>query len=109
MNPFVWLILAIASEVIGTTALRQSAGFTRLVPSVLVVAGYAASFYLLSLTLKHIPLGVTYAIWSGLGTVAIVLTSALMLRETVSLTSILGIGLIIAGVVVLNMFGSTAH
>lgn len=109
MNPFVWLILAIASEVIGTLALRQSAGFTRLGPSLLVVAGYATSFYLLSFTLKQIPLGVTYAIWSGLGTVAIVLTSALMLRETVSLTSIFGIGLIITGVVVLNMFGNTVH
>ncbi|HNP71668.1 MAG TPA: multidrug efflux SMR transporter [Kouleothrix sp.] len=109
MNPFILLVLAIASEVVGTTALKQSAGFTRLWPSLLVVAGYATSFYLLSLTLKQIPIGVTYAIWSGLGTVGIVLVGALLLRESVSPAAMLGIGLIVAGVTVLNVFGGAAH
>jgi small multidrug resistance pump len=108
MSPYLLLILAIAAEVAGTSALKASQGFTRLVPSLIVVAGYAASFYLLALALKQIPIGTAYAIWSGLGTVGVVLIGALLLRESVNPAGLLGIGLIIAGVVVLNLSGA-AH
>lgn len=102
------LALAILSEVIGTTSLKASEGFTKWGPSVLVVVGYAASFYLLSLSLRSLPLGFAYAIWSGLGTVGAVLMGWLVWREALSVGGFIGIALIIAGVVVLNIF-SEAH
>lgn len=108
MNPFVLLLLAIVTEVIGTTALKASYGFTRLVPSLIVVAGYAASFYLMALSLKQIPVGVAYAIWSGLGTVGIVLAGWVLMRESINPAGLVGMALIVLGVVVLNMFGA-AH
>jgi small multidrug resistance pump len=108
MNAFLMLVLAILSEIVGTTALKASQGFTRLWPSLLVLVAYGASFYLLSQSLKQIPIGVAYAIWSGLGTAGIVLLGWLILRETLNPVAFLGIGLIIAGVVVLNLF-SSAH
>jgi small multidrug resistance pump len=101
-----WLILslAIAAEVIATSALKASAGFTRLLPSVLVVVGYGISFYCLSLTLKVIPLGVTYAIWSGAGVVLVSLVGWLIYGQVLDLAAIVGISLIVAGVLVLNLF-----
>ena len=82
MQPVVWLLLAIGSEVVATSALKASDGFTRLVPAVVVVVGYAASFYFLSLTLRDIPLGITYAVWSGIGTAAIAIIGVVFFRET---------------------------
>lgn len=105
VNPFVLLLLAIASELVGTMALRASEGFTRPVPSVIVVLGYGAAFYLLSLTLKEIPVGTAYAIWAGLGTAGAAVLSWLIFRDSLGWASVLGIGLIVAGVVVLNLFG----
>ena len=99
------LFLAILSEVVGTVALKASDGFARLGPSVVVV-GYGLSFYLLALALKQIPLGVAYAIWSGLGTAV---AGILLWRESLNLAGV-GILLIIAGVVLLNVFsGASAH
>lgn len=103
MPPFVLLLLAIISEVLGTSALKASQGFTRLGPSLLVVAGYSLSFYLMSLTLKAFPVSTAYAIWSGLGTAATVLVGVLVWREALDLPRMLGIALIIGGVVLLNM------
>ena len=104
------LFLAIASEVVGTVALKASEGFARLGPTMLVVVGYGLTFYLLGLALKQIPLGVAYAIWSGLGTAGAVLDGVLLWRESLNLAGVVGIALIVAGVVVLNLFpGTSAH
>ena len=100
--------LAIVAEVIGTTALKASEGFTRLVPSLIVVAGYGVAFYCLSLVLKSIPVGVTYAVWSGLGIVLITVVAYLVYGQRIDLAGLIGMGLIIAGVVVLNVFSKTS-
>ena len=92
MNPFCILFLAIVAEIIGTTALKASQGFTQLWPSVLAALGYGAAFYLLSLSMKQIPLGIAYAIWSGVGTAATVAISVLILREAIGLPGLIGVG-----------------
>jgi small multidrug resistance pump len=112
MNPGSMLILflAILSEVVGTVALKASEGFARLGPNVLVVVGYGLSFYLLAQALRQIPLGIAYAIWSGLGTAGAVIAGLLLWRESLNLAGILGILLILIGVIVLNIFaGAAAH
>lgn len=100
-----WLYLAIAivSEVAATTALRMTGGFRNLGPSLLVVVGYAASFYFISLTLDAIPLGVAYAIWSGVGVALITLAGMAFYRQTLSPVELMGITLIVAGVLVLKL------
>lgn len=104
LTPWTWLVIAIVAEVIATSALRASNGFTRLVPSVIVVAGYALAFYGLSLTLRSIPVGIVYAVWSGVGIVLITLVAMALYRQVPDLPAVLGLGLIVAGVVVLNLF-----
>ncbi|WP_370654309.1 multidrug efflux SMR transporter [Hydrogenophaga sp.] len=102
--------LAIVAEVIGTTALKASESFTRLVPSLIVVVGYGVAFYCLSLVLKSVPVGIAYAVWSGLGIVLITAVAWLLYGQRIDLAGLLGMGLIIAGVVVLNVFSkATAH
>jgi small multidrug resistance pump len=105
MNAWILLILAIISEVIGSSGLKASKGFTVFIPSILVILGYGGAFYLLSLTLKIIPLNTAYAVWSGLGTALIVVVGWFFLGEPMSLLKAGGITLIIAGVVVLNLVG----
>ncbi|MDP8947689.1 MAG: multidrug efflux SMR transporter [Actinomycetota bacterium] len=102
------LVLAILSEVVGTVALKASEGFTRLGPNVLVVVGYGLSFYLLAQALKQIPLGIAYAIWSGLGTAGAVVAGMLLWRESLNLAGGIGILLIIIGVILLNIVSGTA-
>ena len=102
------LVLAILSEVVGTVALKASEGLVRLGPSVLVVVGYGLSFYFLALALKQIPLGVAYAIWSGLGTAGAVIAGILLWRESLTLAGVAGIVLIIAGVILLNLFSGVS-
>jgi small multidrug resistance pump len=104
LPPYALLAIAIVAEVIATSALRASDGFTRALPAVVVVLGYGVSFYLLSLTLKSIPVGVVYAIWSGVGIVLITLVALVMYRQVPDLPAVAGLGLIVAGVVVLNLF-----
>ena len=107
-----WLILGIAivSEVIATSALKASDGFTRLLPSVIVVVGYGIAFYCLALVLRTLPVGIVYAIWSGVGVALIALVGWLLFGQTLDLAAILGISLIVAGVIVLNVFSKTvAH
>ncbi|WP_176079902.1 DMT family transporter [Paraburkholderia tropica] len=104
MNPYFILALAIVVEVIATSALRASEGFTRLWPSVVVVIGYVLSFYVLSLSLRSIPVGVVYATWSGAGIVLITLCAMFLFKQIPDLAAILGICLIISGVIVLNVF-----
>lgn len=110
MNPWLALAIAIVSEVAGTSALKASAGFTRLAPSLVVVAGYASAFYFMSLTLKTIPVAVTYAVWSGLGIALITLVAWVVYGQALDRGALAGIALIVAGVVVLNLFSKTvAH
>jgi small multidrug resistance pump len=104
MNVWIILSLAIVSEVIGTSALKLSDGFTKLVPSLVVLVGYGLAFYLLSLTLKQIPVGVAYAIWAGAGIALITLIGWILFKQTLDLAALLGIALIISGVVVLQVF-----
>ena len=104
------LLLAILSEVVGTVALKASDGFARLGPTALVVVGYGLTFYFLGLALKQIPLGVAYAIWSGLGTAGAVLAGVLLWRESLNLAGVIGIALIVTGVLILNLFpAASAH
>jgi small multidrug resistance pump len=105
---WLYLLIAVVSEVIGTSALKSSQGFTRLVPSVIVVAGYASAFYFLSLTLKAIPVGIAYAIWSGVGIVLVSIAGLVLYRQTLDLAAILGISLIVAGVAVLCLLSKSA-
>jgi len=107
-----WFLLAVAitAEVIATTALKASDGFTRLYPSLVTCAGYAISFYCLAQTLRFIPVGIVYAIWSGVGIVAISIIGYLLYKQTLDGAALLGIGLIVAGVLVLNIFSrSVVH
>ncbi len=101
---YAWLAIAIVAEVIGTSALRAADGFSRLGPSLIVVAGYAVAFYCLSITLKTMPVGIIYAIWSGAGIVLITLVAMLLYRQVPDVPAMIGLSLIIAGVVVLNLF-----
>lgn len=98
------LTVAIIAEVLATSALKASEGFTRLIPSLIVVVGYGIAFYFLSLTLKAIPVGVAYAVWSGLGVVLVSLVGVMLFRQRIDGAGVLGIGLIILGVGVLNLF-----
>jgi small multidrug resistance pump len=95
------------SEVIATSALKAAQGFTRWLPSLLVVAGYASAFYFLSLTLRSIPLGVSYAIWSGVGVALVTLVGWALYDQRLDLPAFIGIGLIIAGVLILNIFSKS--
>ncbi len=104
---WVFLSVAIVSEVIGTSALKASEGFSRLWPSAIVVVGYALAFYFLSLALKTIPVGVAYAIWSGAGVALIALIAWVLYGQALDLPAIIGMLLIVAGVVVLNLFSNT--
>jgi small multidrug resistance pump len=101
---FLFLIVAVAFEVVGTSALKASEGFTRLKPSLVVLVSYAAAFYFLSLTLKVIPVGVAYALWSGIGIVLISVVGYVWYRQSLDLPAIVGIALILAGVLVTNLF-----
>jgi len=102
------LLLAILAEVVATTALKASEGFSRPLPSLLVVSGYCMAFYCLSLTLRSIPLGVVYALWSGLGLLLITLAGWLIWGQRLDGPSLLGMALIVAGVSVINL-GGRAH
>ncbi|RCV88161.1 DMT family transporter [Billgrantia montanilacus] len=101
---FVYLALAIVAEVVATSALKATEGFTRLWPSLIVVVGYVLAFYMLSLVLRSIPVGVAYAIWAGMGIVLVALVGALVFGQRPDLPAVLGIALIIAGVVVIQLF-----
>ena len=110
MKNFTILFFAILSEVIATSALKFSDGFTKLVPSVIVVAGYGLSFYLLSLSLKVFPIGIAYAIWSGVGLVLTVIAGMLIWKESLDWARVTGILLIIAGIILINVFSkATLH
>jgi small multidrug resistance pump len=104
-----WLYLGIAivAEVVATSALKATEGFSRVMPSAIVVIGYLVAFYFLSLTLRTIPVGVAYGIWSGVGIVLIALIGWLVLGQALDMPAMLGLGLILAGVVVINVFSKS--
>ena len=105
-----YLGIAIVAEVVATSALKASEGFTRTGPSLVVAIGYGVAFYFLSLVLKTVPMGVAYAIWSGVGIVLIAAIGWLLMKQPLDLPALLGIGLIVAGVAVIQLFSKTvAH
>ena len=105
---WLYLMIAIAAEVVGTSSLKASEGFTKLVPSLAVLAGYGTAFFFLSLTLKAMPVGVAYAVWSGVGVALIGLIGWLFFGQKLDAAAVLGMALIVAGVVVLNLFSKVA-
>ena len=104
---YIFLTIAIISEVIATSALKSVEGFSRLGPSIIVVIGYGVAFYFLSLTLKTIPVGIAYAIWSGLGITLVSIIGYFFYKQELDLPAIAGLLLILAGVVVINVFSKT--
>ncbi len=104
LRAWIFLTVAILAEVIATSALKASAGFTRPGPAAVVIAGYGISFYFLSLALQAIPVGIAYAIWAGVGIVLITAIAWLVYGQTLDTAAFVGLGLILAGVVVLNLF-----
>ncbi|MEI6847462.1 MAG: multidrug efflux SMR transporter [Chlorobiaceae bacterium] len=106
---WVYLMMAILSEVAATSALKASEGFTRWLPSLMVVAGYTSAFYFLSLTLRSFPIGVVYAVWSGVGVVLITLVGWIVYNEKLDTAALIGIAFIVAGVIILNVFSKTVN
>jgi small multidrug resistance pump len=107
---YLTLAVAIVAEVIATTSLKASDGFARFWPSVLTVAGYAVAFYFLALTLRTMPTGIAYAIWSGTGVVLISAVSRFWFGQKLDLPALIGLGLIVAGVLTVNLFSkSVSH
>ncbi len=100
---WLFLMIAIISEVIASSCLKASEGFTKFWPSVIVVVGYGLAFYFLSLTLKTIPMGVSYAVWSGVGIILLSLIGYFVYQQKLSLPAMIGIGFIIVGVVMVNL------
>ena len=107
MSPWIHLAIAIISEVIGTSFLKSSDGFTRLVPSLIVVVAYVASFYFLSLALRTLPLGIAYAVWAGTGVALITLAGYAFFGQGLDAAAIIGILLIVSGVLVINLYSGS--
>jgi len=101
---YIYLILAIVFEIIATTFLKKSEEFSKLLPSIVTVIGYSAAFYFLSLTLRQIPVGITYAIWSGVGIIFITIIGIVAFKQIPDLPAIIGIALIVIGVIIINIF-----
>ncbi|MCG5261057.1 QacE family quaternary ammonium compound efflux SMR transporter [Cupriavidus gilardii] len=104
---WIYLSIAIVAEVIATTALKAAAGFTRPLPSLVVVTGYAIAFFCLSLTLRSVPIGIAYAIWSGVGIVLVSVAAWLLFGQRLDLPALIGIALIMAGVLVINLWSKS--
>ena len=104
---YVYLAIAIVAEVAATSALKAAEEFTRLIPSLIVIVGFAVAFYFMMLTLRTIPVGITYAVWSGLGIVLVAIVGAVIYKEIPDIPAVIGMGLIIAGVVFINAFSKT--
>lgn len=101
---WVYLSIAIFAEIIATTALKKAEGFSVLLPSIVTVSGYAIAFYFLSLSLKSIPVGVAYAVWSGVGIVAISIIGLVLFKQRLDTAGMIGVGFIVVGVLILNVF-----
>jgi small multidrug resistance pump len=108
LSGYGWLAIAVLAEVIATSALKSSDGFSRLWPSLITVIGYGLAFYGLSMTLRTVPLGLAYALWSGVGIVLITAIAWIAFKQTLDTPALVGIGLILAGVLVINLFSKSA-
>ena len=108
MPGMAWLAIAIVAEVIGTSTLKASEGFTRLLPSLVTAVGYGVAFYCLSHSMKTVPVGVGYAIWSGVGVVLITAIAWVAFKQRLDLPALAGMGLIVSGVLVINLFSKSA-
>lgn len=106
---YLYLTIAIISEVAATSALKASLEFTKLVPSIIVIVGYGLAIYFMTLVLRYIPLGITYAIWSGLGIVLVTVVGFFLYKETPDLPAIVGMSLIVVGVVIIHVFSKTIN
>ena len=104
---YIYFAVAIVTEVIATSALKASEEFTKLIPSLIVIVGYCISFYLVTLVLRTIPVGITYAIWAGVGIVLVALVGAILYKQIPDIPAVIGMGLIIAGVVIINVYSKT--
>ena len=101
------MIIAIVGEMIATSSLKESGGFTKLVPSIVAVIGYGVTFYFLSLALKQIPIGVAYAVWAGIGILLIALVGYFRFHQRLDTPAIIGMSLIICGIVIMQVFSKT--
>lgn len=106
---YLFLTIAIIAEVIATSALKASQGFSVLTPSIITILGYAVALFFLSLTLKTIPVGIAYAIWSGAGIVLISTIGWIFFKQHLDLAAIIGLGLMLAGIIVINVFSNSTH
>lgn len=104
---WLYLVFAIMAEIIATTSLKYSNSFTKLIPSIIVVIGYCTAFYFMSLTMKYLPVSLVYAFWSGIGIFFIFLIDIFIFRQKMDLAAVLGVLLIIAGVLVINLFSKS--
>jgi len=104
---YIYFAAAIVSEVVATSALKASKQFTKLTPSLIVIIGYCISFYLVTLVLRTIPVGITYAIWAGVGIVLVALVGAILYKQIPDIPAVIGMGLIVAGVVIINVYSKT--
>ena len=104
---YLYLSIAIIAEVVATSALKASEQFTQLIPSIVVVIGYGVAFYFLTLVLRVIPIGITYAVWSGLGIVLVAVVGFFLYKQTPDIPAIIGMSLIVLGVVIINVFSKT--
>jgi small multidrug resistance pump len=104
---YLYLSIAIIAEVAATSALKASAEFTKLIPSLIVVTGYMVAFYFMTLVLRYIPVGITYAVWAGVGIVLVVIVGAILYGQIPDIPAVIGMGLIISGVVVIHVFSKT--
>ncbi len=105
--PYLFLAIAIIAEVTATSALKASEEFTKLAPSLVVIIGYGASFYCLTQVLKTIPVGITYAVWAGLGIVLVSIVGAIVYKQIPDMPALIGMALIITGVVIIYIFSKT--
>lgn len=106
---YVYLLVAVAFETVGTSALQASQQFTKAGPTILVVLSYGLAFYFLGLTLKHMPVGIVYALWSGLGIVFIALIGWLVFAQKLDAAAVIGMAMIIGGIAVIHLFSQAAH
>ncbi|MDX8395230.1 MAG: multidrug efflux SMR transporter [Mariprofundaceae bacterium] len=109
MMAYVYLAIAIIAEVAATSALKAADEFTKLIPSLIVVIGYGIAFYFMMLVLRTIPIGITYAVWSGIGIVLVAIVGAVLYKQMSDLPAMIGMGLIVAGVVVIHVFSKTVN
>jgi small multidrug resistance pump len=110
MSGYIYLAIAIAAEVVATTSMKAISGFSKPLPLILVITGYGLAFWMLTLVVRSIPVGVAYAIWAGLGIVLVSIAAAVLYDQKLDLPAMLGMGLIVAGVVVIQLLsGSTGH